>query len=318
LADGLKKGQRLSLSLDYGENLMRSDPSGKNLDISTSGNTSGKPNKLRLPHLYAKTYKNWPYVLATTLLSKYHTKALLRDGREIILSKHSQASLIAYSSVMKMNVDVWGDTVSLRYKDKDLHFKGAFHDGDILGIFINREYESLNVSGCTVIDVGASIGDSAIYFAESGAVRVLAIEPFPTTYNKLLENIQINGYQNLITPINALVSGSKGTLKIDDKVDATGSLRAADVSEGVSVESIALRDLLGYVKGDVVLKMDCEGCEYDVFKEATQQEMATFKEIFLEFHHGGCPKDIIRKLDGFRVSVRGSGRGLIHAINKGR
>ena len=37
---------------------------------------------------------------------------------------------------MKMNVDVRNDTVSLRYKNKNLHLKGAFFDGDILGIFI--------------------------------------------------------------------------------------------------------------------------------------------------------------------------------------
>ena len=219
---------------------------------------------------------------------------------------------------MKMNVDERNDTVSLRYKNKKLHLKGAFFDGDILGIFIYEDYKNLHVSGCTVIDVGANIGDSAIYFAENGAVRVLAIEPFPITYNKLLENIQINGYQNLVTPINALVSGNKGILKLDDKPNSTGSLRAVEVNEGASIKSITLRDLLGDVKGDVVLKMDCEGCEYDVFKEATQQEIATFKEIILEFHHNGRPEDIIKKLNGFRVTVRGKNQGIIYAINKGR
>ena len=190
-------------------------------------------------------------------------------------------------------------------------------DGDILGIFIYGEYKDLNVSGCTVIDVGANIGDSAIYFAENGAIRVLAIEPFPVIYNKLLENIQINGYQNLITPINAVVSGSKSILKLNDKLNSTGSSQAVEVNEGVPIESLTLRDLLGDIKGDVVLKMDCEGCEYDVFEEATQQEITPFKEIILEFYNGR-PEDVIKRLNNFWVTVRGKKYGIIYAVNKGR
>ncbi len=276
-----------------------------------------KFGRLRLLYLFIKTYKNWIYVIPRIYLRKYNTKASLRNGSDIIITKHSQASLIAYSSVMKMNIDTKNDIVLLRYRNKDLCFKGAFFYGDILGIFIYEDYKNIHVSGRTVIDVGANIGDSAIYFAGNGAIRVLAIEPFPVTYNKLIENIRINGYQNLITPINAVISGSKGILKISDRLNSTGSTQAVEVNDGVPIKSLTLRDLLGDYKGEVVLKMDCEGCEYDVFEGATQQEIDTFKEIILEFHNGR-PEDIIKRLNNLWVTVRGKNQGIIYAVNKGR
>ena len=104
---------------------------------------------------------------------------------------------------------------------------------------------------------------------------------------------------------------------MNDKLNSIGSSQAVEVNEGVPIEYLTLRDLLGDIKGDVVLKMDCEGCEYDVFEEATQQEITAFKEIILEFHNGR-PEDIIKRLNNFWVTVRGKKYGIIYAVNKGR
>jgi len=46
--------------------------------------------------------------------------------------------------------------------------------GTIIEIFHYGEYEPLNVEGSVVVDVGAYIGDSAIYFALKGARKVIA------------------------------------------------------------------------------------------------------------------------------------------------
>ena len=56
-------------------------------------------------------------------------------------------------------------------------------------IFEYGDYDALNVNGRVVVDVGAFVGDSAIYFALKGAKRVIAIEPHPGAYAEMLENI---------------------------------------------------------------------------------------------------------------------------------
>lgn len=48
--------------------------------------------------------------------------------------------------------------------------------------FVMDEYGALEVANAVVIDIGANIGDSAIYFADKGAAHVYAFEPFPETY----------------------------------------------------------------------------------------------------------------------------------------
>jgi FkbM family methyltransferase len=44
-----------------------------------------------------------------------------------------------------------------------------------------------------VINIGAFVGDSTIYFAVKGAKRIIAIEPHPKAFEELLE-------KHIITP----------------------------------------------------------------------------------------------------------------------
>jgi len=59
--------------------------------------------------------------------------------------------------------------------------------GTVLEVFDYGEYESLDVVGRVVVDAGAYIGDSAIYFALRGAKRVIAVELTPTPTPRCLK-----------------------------------------------------------------------------------------------------------------------------------
>ncbi len=74
----------------------------------------------------------------------------------------------------------------------------------LLEIFDYGEYDELNVNGKTVVDIGAYVGDSAIYFALKGARRVIAVEPHPGAYVEMIENIKLNNLEQFIIPINAV------------------------------------------------------------------------------------------------------------------
>ena len=45
------------------------------------------------------------------------------------------------------------------------------------------------LEGRTVIDIGANIADSSIYFAFEDAAHVIALEPYPTNYRIAKKNI---------------------------------------------------------------------------------------------------------------------------------
>jgi FkbM family methyltransferase len=65
-----------------------------------------------------------------------------------------------------------------------------------------------------VIDLGAFVGDSAIYFVLRGARRVIALEPNPEAFKEMLENIKLNNMESKIITINAGLSSKAGRLKV--------------------------------------------------------------------------------------------------------
>jgi FkbM family methyltransferase len=69
-----------------------------------------------------------------------------------------------------------------------------------------------------VIDVGAFVGDTAMYFILKGARRVVAIEPLPANYEELLDNIHLNGIEGRIIPINAMVGSRRMIVEIPTNV----------------------------------------------------------------------------------------------------
>jgi hypothetical protein len=59
----------------------------------------------------------------------------------------------------------------------------------ILETFVEKQYNWLDVKGKTVVDVGANIGDTAVYFSKiKHAKQVIAFEPYPYTYKMAREN----------------------------------------------------------------------------------------------------------------------------------
>ena len=143
----------------------------------------------------------------------------------------------------------------------------------------------MNVNDRVVVDVGAFVGDSAIYFALKGAKRVIAIEPHPGAYAEMLENIRLNNLEGVIVPLNAGLAGKPGRIRVGGvSEEETGQVyhRPSEVGE---VDAITLGEIVekyGIGEG-AVLKMDCEGCEYDVILN-DYEHVRLFDEILFEYH----------------------------------
>jgi FkbM family methyltransferase len=150
--------------------------------------------------------------------------------------------------------------------------------------FVGEQY-NIDVKGREVVDVGANIGDSSIYFAIKGAKKVLAFEPLPSVYQVALENVKLNNLENVITLINAGV-GSKGgvigVIKVPSIIDLDESRGFHATGEGdVEVPVYSLKRIREMVKDPYLLKMDCEECEVDVILNS---EEIDFKKIIFEHH----------------------------------
>ena len=200
--------------------------------------------------------------------------------------------------------------------------------GHLIEIFEHRSYGD-NFSG-TVIDVGASNGDSAIYFALNGASRVIALEPYIPSYRLALENISMNALSHKIILLNVALSARSGTKELvvfnehsdmnttDYERSYAKKINLNNFSK-IEVRAITLRDLIDEFKIETIdfLKMDCEGCEHEIFEEIDPSILSTVKRLTIEYHSGlGVIPSILRRNNFEFKIIGGSTLGYIYAFRK--
>ena len=158
-----------------------------------------------------------------------------------------------------------GKRVFLHYEDMDTRNKATMLAAQN---FFEENVDALDVRGRTIIDIGASIGDTAIKFALDGAKKVVAFEPEKHLHKIAGQNVRLNRLGKRIMLVNRAVR------KISD---------------------------LDKYKGDAI-KCDIDGGEYDLFLKASDETLSRYSEILLEYHRGY--KDLVRKLvgAGFKVT----------------
>jgi len=193
------------------------------------------------------------------------------------------------------------------YKDKLISFKAESNEDkletipSIYEIFQKEEYKWMRVEGMDVIDIGANIGDTPIYFAVNGAKHVYAFEPFPYAYKKAKINIKANHLENKITLLNQAVGKKQGTITLSLEKSWGGSA-LINSKKGRNVTITTLHDIIKKYKiKDACLKLDCEGSEYGIINNSTKRDLRQFRLIMMEYHYGYL--DIASKLKncGFKV-----------------
>lgn len=167
------------------------------------------------------------------------------------------------------------------------------------------EHSMINVKGRDVVDVGAYLDNTAMYYALSQkAKHVYAFEPYPYIFKTAVRNVKANKLAKLITTYNAAVSGVSGSARLDKKLTSFGMVDAqASRKRGGGVRVVSLDSVvrsLGIKHG--ALKVDCEGCEYSIFKHASSKTLGSFDLIHVEYHYGY--RDIVERLraEGFTVN----------------
>lgn len=140
----------------------------------------------------------------------------------------------------------------------------------ILDIHKIEKFESLKDK--TIIDIGANVGDTPLYYANQGAT-VYAFEPVEEHFQAMLRNIKINpNIAGRIIPVKAAV-GTDGILKIHHS-------KSKKIWEGASVfynvhgDDVSIDEVQGFslqsaldkfnIKEVDLLKMDCKGCEFNL------------------------------------------------------
>lgn len=261
--------------------------------------------------MYRRTYRNYVGIIVDTLRGKFPVKAILRNGNKIILQNKLEAYILSQAGSY-LN-DYTNEIITLSplpyVEDRNVRVKlcGVTINSDAFSVLLGSPYRYLPVEGKIIVDVGANIGDSSIYFALRGANKVIGLEPFPKNYETANKNIKLNGLSNKIIILLAGCTGRSGFITVNPEQEGSVTASLEDgPKNGIKIRLMTLEDILN--RHDIplrgaVLKMDCEGCEYESLLSTPDNTLQRFSHILIEYHYGY--KNIKQKLEksGFNVSV---------------
>lgn len=178
---------------------------------------------------------------------------------------------------------------------------------DLPAIFIRKDYDFLEVLNKKVIDIGAAAGDTSVYFALRGALKVFAYEPYPWMFELAKLNVKINNLDDKVMLYNMGLGRTDGNVTIKgDEVTNTGTSLDYGINKGKDeIPIVSLRSIIErHEISNGVLKVDCEGCEYETILHTDSTTLRNFSQIEIEFHNGFS--DLKEKLEsaGFSVHLK--------------
>lgn len=198
-----------------------------------------------------------------------------------------------------LNMEFNGADLSLRIDDSDIRvFKQ---------IFVDNEYDSLNLpeTAKTIIDLGANIGLSALFFIKKFPTsRIVAVEPDAVNFSIMEKNLE--KFSKSISFLQAAIWPTDGEVSLVEEDDDHTSLgawgyrtEASNGNSGLSVKAVTIPTIMKQYGMDFVdiLKVDIEGAEYELFEKNYEDWIDKVGLIIIETHDRFKPNSeaIVRK-----------------------
>lgn len=179
-------------------------------------------------------------------------------------------------------------------------------------IYVKNIYNFLQSSDAIVIDIGMNVGFSSLYFAlRSNTTLIYAFEPFKPTFNQAKYNFSLNkqlsekivphdyGLSNNTfdstveySETNRGRSSVSGLFLIKDKIFDTRNEKINLVKASDALKKIMNQ----HPNESIVVKMDCEGSEYEIIPELDKENLISSISVFMIEWHIQEPSVIIQIL----------------------
>jgi FkbM family methyltransferase len=141
----------------------------------------------------------------------------------------------------------------------------------------------------TIVDVGANVGSFAVYAAQASPdARIFCYEPEPQNFLRLRQNLRINGLDERVAAFQCAVSSSGAPRSLGVGVSQLNSFE--NLRGGANYQVVActtLRDIRAEHRLDRLdlLKMNCEGAEYEILDACSNGDLEGILNIRLEYHN---------------------------------
>ncbi|MDR0693449.1 MAG: FkbM family methyltransferase [Puniceicoccales bacterium] len=159
-----------------------------------------------------------------------------------------------------------------------------------------NSYDFSNIDfkeGDVVIDIGGNVGMISIFLAKKFPfLKIYAFEPVKENFENFKRNIKLNKIPDgVITVENLAVTKDGRTVNLNiDMTNSGGSVLCAEKSvdsfQSCDVQSITLEDIFKKfaIKSCKLLKIDCEGSEYEILYNTDKDILKRCEHMRGEFH----------------------------------
>jgi len=157
-------------------------------------------------------------------------------------------------------------------------------------IFIGREYYISKIKPRIIVDIGANIGDSTIFFSRTyPKSKIFAYEPSSKIYSSLQNNLKLNKVEN-VKPFKLGISSKSGKIKFyeNSKSGLSSLYVKSDNNKKSTINVVTLNYIFNKnnIKKCDLLKVDCEGAEYDIILNLDKDILSKIRNMIIEYHEG--------------------------------
>jgi FkbM family methyltransferase len=203
-------------------------------------------------------------------------------------------------------------------------------------VFVKMSYNFIFQDKTVLIDVGANVGIASLFFSKQDSVdKIYAFEPMDVTFNQAKNNFKRNHLISKVTcffNIGLANSNREDVFKFNPNCKGNtgfrGELSPNFVKDLVTEKKVILKDASVEIKkivddnpsSKIVIKMDCEGAEYEILENINQSGIIRdIDYLLIEWHDKGAQdlEDILYR-NGFNFFGQNlsNNAGMIYAFKK--
>jgi len=236
----------------------------------------------------------------------------------------------------KLNGKYVNEGLDLFFVFKDLKIKiYSYSELYIINEIYFEQCYNINIppsDELVIVDMGMNVGLASLFFANLQQVKmVYAYEPFEPTYHQALENIKNapsfsqkiiphayglgNEEREINVPYNPQNSGTNvSVLSVTEEQKSKHEITLTIKNAAIEIKSIVEK----HPTAKVILKIDTEGAEYEIFESLFSEKLPENVIGFLMEWHVNGPKSLEEKLIGENFKLVSTliepNTGLIYAF----
>ncbi|NER12184.1 FkbM family methyltransferase [Leptobacterium flavescens] len=206
-------------------------------------------------------------------------------------------------------------------------------------VFTEQDYQFSSPEELVLIDIGANIGISSLFFSlQENVKRIYAYEPVKDTFEQAELNFSLNKEISKVVSFNNFGIGKdtrKEVFSFNKEIKGNTGIRGKMSGSYAAVENTVEREVLikpfdeeikkirqENSENRIAVKMDCEGAEYEIFDHLNESGAINQIDYFMIEWHDRGPEEIEKVLlaNNFEFFSRklALNAGMIYAIKRER